>query len=108
MAQANVIGTVGNINGQVFARGADGVSRLLKRGDVVREGESIVANNGAEAQLKLTDGRELTVRPGDTVKLDTEVTAEIKPDGTDSAVGTRDHFDAETVGWHWPLRDQQP
>ncbi len=83
---AQIIAKVGNISGEAFARDASGNGRRLKSGDVIREGETVVASEGALVQLKLADGREMTVRPGEVAKMDAEVAAEIKPDATDSAV----------------------
>lgn len=83
---AQIIAKVGNISGEAFARDASGNARRLKSGDVIREGETVVASEGALVQLKLADGREMTVRPGEVAKMDAEVAAEIKPDATDSAV----------------------
>ena len=83
---AQIIAKVGNLTGEAFARDAAGNARRLKSGDVIREGETVVASEGAQVQLKMADGREMTVRPGETVKMDAEVAAEIKPDAADSAV----------------------
>ena len=77
---AQIIAKVGNLTGEAFARDAAGNSRRLKSGDVIREGETVAASNGAQVQLKMADGREMTVRPGETAKMDAEVAAEIKPD----------------------------
>ncbi|MDP2882175.1 MAG: retention module-containing protein, partial [Azonexus sp.] len=60
--------------------------RRLKLGDAIHEGESVVAADGAKVVLTLADGREMTVRPGETATIDAEVAATIKPDATDSAV----------------------
>ncbi|WP_264179201.1 retention module-containing protein [Ferribacterium limneticum] len=60
--------------------------RRLKLGDAIREGESVVAADGANVVLTLADGREMTVRPGETAKIDAEVAATIRPDAADSAI----------------------
>jgi hypothetical protein len=83
---AQIIAKVGNLSGEAFARDAAGNARRLKSGDVIREGETVSASEGAQVQLKMSDGRELIVRSGETAKMDAEVTAEIKPDAADSAV----------------------
>ncbi|MBS1161478.1 MAG: Ig-like protein, partial [Proteobacteria bacterium] len=86
MAQSQVIAKVSSINGEAFARDSAGKLRRLKVGDVVREGESVVAADGGQVLLTLADGREIQVRPGEVAKLDAEVGALDKPDVTDSAV----------------------
>jgi len=86
MAQAQIIGRVTSLTGAAFARDNAGNTRRLKTGDVIREGETVSATDGSEAMLKLADGRDLLVRPGLPVRLDSEVAAMIKPDATDSAL----------------------
>ncbi|MBS1140235.1 MAG: hypothetical protein H6R13_1688, partial [Proteobacteria bacterium] len=86
MAQAQVVAKVSELSGQAFARDSAGNMRRLKLGDVIREGESVVAADGAKVVLALADGREMTVRPGETARIDAEVAAAVKPDAADSAV----------------------
>ncbi|MGB4065680.1 MAG: retention module-containing protein, partial [Azonexus sp.] len=86
MAQAQVVAQVSVLSGQAFARDSAGNMRRLKLGEAIREGESVVAADGAKVVLTLADGREIDVRPGETAKIDAEVAAAIKPDATDSAV----------------------
>ncbi|UCV29450.1 retention module-containing protein [Ferribacterium limneticum] len=86
MAQSQIIAKVSELSGQAFARDSAGNMRRLKLGDVIREGESVVAADGAKLVLALADGREMSVRPGETVRLDAEVAAAVKPDAADSAV----------------------
>ena len=57
MAQANVIAKVSSLSGEAFARDSSGNLRRLQPGDVIREGETVVAGNGAEVVLTLADGR---------------------------------------------------
>ncbi|WP_205629916.1 retention module-containing protein, partial [Dechloromonas denitrificans] len=86
MAQAQVIAQVSALSGEAFARDSAGNLRRLKVGDAIREGESVVAGEGAHVMLRLADGRDMMVRPGEVAKLDAEVAAPVKPDATDSAV----------------------
>ncbi|MCE1240295.1 MAG: retention module-containing protein, partial [Azonexaceae bacterium] len=90
MAQAAVIAKVSSINGEAFARDQSGNLRRLKVGDAVREGETVVAGNGAEVVLKLADGRDMVVGQRESVTLDAEVAAQVKPDATDSAVSSNE------------------
>ncbi|MBL8403970.1 MAG: retention module-containing protein, partial [Dechloromonas sp.] len=86
MAQAQIIAKVSVLSGQAFARDSAGNMRRLKLGDVIREGESVVAAQGANVVLALADGRELNVRPGETARIDAEVAAAVPPDASDSAL----------------------
>ncbi|MBL8430454.1 MAG: retention module-containing protein, partial [Dechloromonas sp.] len=86
MAQAQVVAQVSVLSGQAFARDSAGNMRRLKLGDVIREGESVVAGQGSKVVLTLADGRELDVHPGETARMDAEVASPVKPDATDSAI----------------------
>ena len=86
MAQAQVVAHLSVLSGQAFVRDSAGNTRRLKLGDAIREGESVVAADGAKVVLALADGREMAIRPGETAKIDSEVAAQIKPDAADSSV----------------------
>jgi len=86
MAQTPVVAKISSLSGEAFARDAVGKLRRLKLGDSIREGESVVAADGSQVFLKLTDGREISVRPGEVAKIDAEVAASVKPDANDSAL----------------------
>ncbi|MDX9738561.1 MAG: retention module-containing protein, partial [Azonexus sp.] len=93
MAQANVIAKVSSLTGEAFARDASGNLRRLQSGDVIREGETVVAGNGAEVVLTLADGRSLVVSERQSVTVDAEVAAEVKPDASDSALAQKNGFE---------------
>ena len=82
---AQVIATVTKLSGEAFVRAKDGTMRQLKVGDVIKDNEAVVSTSG-DVALKLVDGRDLNVRPGETVQVDSEVAAVNKPDAIDSAV----------------------
>ena len=86
MAQAQIIAKVSVLSGQAYAKDSAGNMRRLKVGDAIREGESVVAAQGANVVLALTDGREMNVRPGETSRIDSEVSAAVRPDASDSAL----------------------
>ena len=86
MAQAQIIAKVSVLSGQAYAKDSAGNMRRLKVGDAIREGESVVAAQGANVVLALTDGREMNVRPGETARIDSEVSAAVRPDASDSAL----------------------
>ena len=83
---AAVIARVGKITGEAFARDADGNARKLKSGDVIREGEVVQTAPGGQVELKLVDGRDLRVGPGEAARLDAEIAVTDSPDAGDSAV----------------------
>ncbi|MFV0370317.1 MAG: retention module-containing protein, partial [Azonexus sp.] len=92
MAQAAVIAQVSSLTGEAFARDASGNLRRLKAGDAIREGETVVAGNGAEVVLSLADGRSMVVGERQSVTVDAEVAAAVKPDAGDSAVAQKSGF----------------
>ncbi|WP_295009526.1 retention module-containing protein, partial [uncultured Dechloromonas sp.] len=86
MAQAQFIAKVSVLSGQAYAKDSAGNMRRLKVGDAIREGESVVAGQGANVVLALVDGREMSVRPGETARIDAEVAAAVPPDAADSGI----------------------
>jgi hypothetical protein len=86
MAQSPVYAKVASLTGEAYARNAEGQLRLLKVGDLIREGETVLSKDGSQVILELSDGRQLAVVPGDVVRIDAEVAAEFKPDAGDSAI----------------------
>ncbi|MDR2882027.1 MAG: retention module-containing protein, partial [Azoarcus sp.] len=88
MAQNPVYAKVASLTGEAYARNAEGQLRLLKVGDIIREGETVLSKDGSQVILELADGRQLAVVPGDVVRIDAEVAAEFKPDASDSAIAT--------------------
>ncbi|MBK6906088.1 MAG: retention module-containing protein [Rhodocyclaceae bacterium] len=67
---ANIIGKVSFIQGEVFAKSPEGVTRVLKLGDPVFEGDVIVASVGGKVELALNDGTTLLARENESVTLD--------------------------------------
>lgn len=63
-------GHITNISGAVFARGADGVSRILSLRSELIEGDVLVTANNSYARVKFTDGSEVVIRPGSQIKID--------------------------------------
>ena len=83
MSQA--IAKVANVSGEVFARSADGTVRRLREGDSVMEGESVISGQSGRATLILTDGRNVTVGPRESVAVNSEMAADPAPSKEDSA-----------------------
>ncbi|MDR3369565.1 retention module-containing protein, partial [Rhodoferax sp.] len=96
MAQSQIIGKVSSIIGEAFVRESDGKLRHLKVGDVIREGESVVTSNGSQVLLVMADGREVSVHPGEVVRIDADIATPIKPDATDTTVVHHDK-DSQTI-----------
>ncbi|HNN44483.1 MAG TPA: retention module-containing protein, partial [Azospira sp.] len=86
MAEALVIARVAALQGEVFARSAEGVVRRLKVGDPVREGDVITPGAGGRIELALQDGTTRLVRSGEQLTVDAEVAGEVKPDAADAAL----------------------
>ena len=56
-----IFATVTSINGQAYARNAEGERRELRPGDVLFEGETLVTPDGGSAELSFVDGSSLLV-----------------------------------------------
>ena len=83
---AEIIARVGKITGEAVARDPDGNVRKLRAGDPIREGDVVQVAGGGQVQLRLADGRDLTVNANEAAKIDAEVAARDLPDAGDSAV----------------------
>jgi len=70
MAQADSAGRFIVVAGSVQIVGRDGVARIAARDDVIRQGETIVTGANSLAQLRMTDGGAVSVRPETELKLD--------------------------------------
>ena len=66
----NVIGKVASVEGQVFAKGSDGVVRQLRVGDPVYEGEVIQTSASGRVELSFNDGTAYFLRDKEAVTLD--------------------------------------
>jgi hypothetical protein len=67
----NVVGKVASIEGQVFAKGQDGLTRQLKVGDPVFEGEVILTpNSNGRVELSFNSGATYFLRDREAVTLD--------------------------------------
>ena len=85
-----IIARISAVSGEVIARAANGGVRRLKSGDAIFEGETIIAGHDGQAMLKLSDGRNVSVGPGESVSVDAEVAAvHSQPDIGNSAVFTK-------------------
>lgn len=75
-----VAGTVVHLSGPLLAKKADGTVKVLARGSEVEQGDTLVAEKGAYAQIRFIDNSEVTLRPDTTFKIDAFAYDEGKPD----------------------------
>ena len=76
-------------NGTVFAVNEQGVSRVLKPGDIVEKGETVRTVGNAQVELLLEDGNLLAVEPQQTMRLDENIAqSDQLPTAQDSAIAT--------------------
>ncbi|MDR2452593.1 MAG: retention module-containing protein, partial [Candidatus Accumulibacter sp.] len=86
MANPVPVARVSAVQGQVFAKAADGSLRPLRVGDLIYDGESIVTGDGSFVDLAALDGQALTLGANETLVMDAEVLGQSAPDATDAAV----------------------
>ncbi len=79
------VGTVTNLSGPLFAKRADGTSRVLSRNSIVEEGDTLITEKGTYGRIKFTDNSEMTLRPNTQIKISNYKFNEAKPQ-EDSAV----------------------
>ena len=79
------VGTVQFTAGDVTIRDAAGKLREAKKGDPINEGDTILTGNQASAQLKMSDGGILAVRPQTELRFD-RYKFSGKEDGTENAL----------------------
>ena len=81
-----VMGTVTSISGSAQARNANGALRVLKVGDELLEGETVITPNGARLDLMLTDGSVLLVTDIPEMAITRDLVAETASGRDESAV----------------------
>ncbi len=63
------IGTVTHANGPLFAKKADGTSRVLSINSIVEDGDTIITEKGTYGRIKFTDNSEMTLRPNTQIRI---------------------------------------
>lgn len=86
MADNTAIARVSAIQGQALAKDKNGALRALRVGDAIFEGDVILAAENSRVDLATLDGRSLILRANETLTVDAEVAASVKPDATDAAL----------------------
>lgn len=73
-------GTITNLSGTLFVQRPDGSVRLLSEKSAVRQGDVINTERDSYAQVKFTDGGQVTLRPNTQIKIDNYVFNAAKPE----------------------------
>lgn len=84
LAEAGVAGRVQFVAGDVRAVDAKGSERVLRKGQDVNEGDTVLSGPGGSAQLKMIDGAVIAVRPGTELKV-VDYVFDDKEDGKENA-----------------------
>lgn len=79
------VGTVTHLSGPLFAKKADGTSRVLSVNSIIEEGDTIITEKGTYGRIKFIDNSEMTLRPNTQIKISNFKFNEAKPK-EDSAV----------------------
>ncbi|HRL75322.1 MAG TPA: retention module-containing protein, partial [Candidatus Accumulibacter phosphatis] len=92
MADLIPVARVSAIQGKAYIKQPDGSLRPLQVGDVIFEGDIIVAASASRVELGTPDGRVLVLRANETLTMDGEVSVALPPDRTEAALtsGTAD------------------
>ncbi|MDG4868599.1 retention module-containing protein, partial [Guyparkeria sp. 1SP6A2] len=83
---AEAIAVVLEVEGDVWARDADGDMRLLRAGDSVYAGETVVTAQDARVNLDLSNGDTVQLASGQSLLISAEMLAEAEPSSDEQAV----------------------
>lgn len=78
--------TVVSVQGEAFARSADGSMRRLASGDSIREGEVVMTSASAQVSLRSADGQMLVVNAQESFKFGPEASQATAPDAGEAAI----------------------
>ncbi|MBL8438209.1 MAG: retention module-containing protein, partial [Zoogloeaceae bacterium] len=82
------IATVVAVVGKVEARNSNGELRILKPGDVLREGDVLITAPGAHAELAFADGDHLPIPAEQTVAITPELSEVLRPDRSEAEIAS--------------------
>ena len=82
IAIANVVAVIG----KAYARNADGELREIKPGDVLLEGETVVAPDGSRVELELTDGNPFVISDVEEMAITRDLMAETASSADETVV----------------------
>ena len=63
------VGRVTHLSGPLFAKKADGTTRVLSINSAVEQGDTLVTEKKTYARIKFTDNSEMNMRPGTQLKV---------------------------------------
>jgi FecR protein len=69
-ARAGIAGHVMFVNGNVQITNSVAQTRILQKGDVVNESDTVITANDSSAQIKMRDGGYIVIRPDSQLKFD--------------------------------------
>jgi hypothetical protein len=72
-------GTVTQLSGTLSVRKADGSVRILSQKSTIQSGDTVNTERDSYAQIKFSDGAQVTLKPNTAVKLDNFKFQEDKP-----------------------------
>jgi len=78
IVQANT-GTVTQLSGTLSVRKADGSVRILSQKSQIESGDTVNTERDSYAQVRFSDGAQITLKPNTAIKLDNFKFAEDKP-----------------------------
>lgn len=78
--------TVVSVQGDAFARSADGNMRRLSSGDSIQEGEVVITAAGAQVSLRNADGQMIVVNAQESFKFGPEASQATAPDAGEAAI----------------------
>ncbi len=78
--------TVLSIQGEVFARTANGGMRRLSAGDSIEQGEVVITSAGGVANLKTVDGQILKIESRESFRFGPEISQATAPDAGEAAI----------------------
>ncbi|MFP5401427.1 MAG: retention module-containing protein, partial [Gammaproteobacteria bacterium] len=76
---AEIIASVIAVTGSVFARDADGNVRALKPGDVLRQGDTVLTDQGGRVELVSAGGEPFELGEGQTLRISAEMSDDARP-----------------------------
>jgi hypothetical protein len=79
---AAVAGRVQFVHGKVQLTTATGVTHAIRKGDTVNEGDTLISDHSASAQIRMADGGMVAMRPNTRLKID-RFNFDGKEDGTE-------------------------
>lgn len=85
VTQAERIGRVTGMRGQLTATGTDGAARTLRRRSYIRQGDTLSTSKKGGAQVKFNDGAQIALRRDSSLRID-EYNWQGNEDGNEKAV----------------------